>query len=97
MTDPLAWLARIAEQAFGWFFDQGMLPASRVDPVIFRALMRIFNMLEPPERLFTDPGLLVRALPVLARVLRGDGPPPPFPVVAREAALLQLERTGARG
>jgi len=97
VTDPLAWLARIAEQAFGWFFDQGMLPASRVDPVIFRALMRIFNMLEPPERLFTDPGLLVRALPVLARVLRGDGPPPPFPVVAREAALLQLERTGARG
>jgi len=85
VTDPLA-----------WFFDQGLLPASRVDPVIFRALMRIFNMLEPPERLFTDPGLLVRSLPVLARVLRGDGPPPPFPVVAREAALWQLDRAGAR-
>jgi len=96
VTDPLAWLAHVAEQAFGWFFDQGLLPASRVDPVIFRALMRIFNMLEPPERLFTDPGLLVRSLPVLARVLRGDGPPPPFPVVAREAALWQLDRAGAR-
>ncbi|TMA60304.1 MAG: FAD-dependent oxidoreductase [Deltaproteobacteria bacterium] len=97
MTDPLAWLALIAEQAFGWFFDLGMLPASRVDPVIFRALMRIFNMLELPERLFTDPGLLLRALPVLARVLRGDGPPPLFPVVARETALSQLERAGVRG
>src|SRR5213080_2546853 len=95
-TDPLAWLAHVAEQAFGWFFDQGLLPASRVDPVIFRALMRIFNMLEPPERLFTDPGLLVRSLPVLARVLRGDGPPPPFPVVARDAALSQLDQAGAR-
>ena len=58
--------------------------------------MRIFNMLEPPERLFTDPGLLVRSLPVLARVLRGDGPPPPFPVVARDAALSQLDQAGAR-
>ena len=59
--------------------------------------MRIFNMLELPGRLFTDPGLLLRALPVLARVLRGDGPPPLFPVVARETALSQLERAGVRG
>jgi len=63
-----------------------------VDAAIFRALMRIFNMLEPPERLFTDAGLLVRALPVLARVLRGDGPPPLFPVVTREWALSRLAR-----
>ena len=92
VTDPRAWLLGLAEEAFGWFFDRGMLPASQVDAVIFRALMRIFNMLEPPERLFTDPGLLVRALPVLARVLRGNGPPPPFPMVTREWALSRLAR-----
>ncbi len=92
VTDPRAWLLGLAEGAFGWFFDRGMLPASRVDAAIFRALMRIFNMLEPPERLFTDAGLLVRALPVLARVLRGDGPPPLFPVVTREWALSRLAR-----
>src|SRR5207245_6115389 len=96
MTDPLAWLALIAEQAFGWFFDLGMLPASRVDPVIFRALMRIFNMLELPERLFTDPGLLLRSLPVLDRVLRGVGPHPMFPVVAREAASGTVARAPSR-
>jgi len=90
ITDPVAWLVGAAEQAFGWFFDRGMLPASRCDPVVFRALMRVFNMLEPPERLVTDPALLRRALPVLARVLRGDPPPPTFPVVSRERALARL-------
>ena len=43
-------------------------------------------------RVATDAGLLVRALPVLARVLRGDGPPPLFPVVTREWALSRLAR-----
>ena len=30
VTDPRAWLLGLAEGAFGWFFDRGMLPASRV-------------------------------------------------------------------
>src|SRR5581483_1065517 len=36
LRDPLAWLTGVAEQAFGWFVDRGMLPASRVDPAVFR-------------------------------------------------------------
>ncbi|HZP43792.1 MAG TPA: NAD(P)-binding protein [Candidatus Binatia bacterium] len=90
LRDPLAWLTGVAEQAFGWFVDRGMLPASRVDPAVFRSLMRVFNMLEPPERLFLDPDVVLRSLPVLARVLRGDEPPPLFPVVRRSEVLARL-------
>jgi 2-polyprenyl-6-methoxyphenol hydroxylase-like FAD-dependent oxidoreductase len=94
LTNPGAWLAGMAEQAFGWFVDRGMVPAMRVDPAVFRGLMRVFNMLEPPDRLLRDPEVVARTLPVLARVLRGDEPPPGFPPVSRDAALARL--AGAR-
>ena len=87
VTSPLAWLAVAAAQAFGWYVDHALFPAMRVDPVVFRGLMRVFNMLEPPERLLRDPELVLRALPVLARVLRGKGPVSEFAEVSREAVL----------
>jgi 2-polyprenyl-6-methoxyphenol hydroxylase-like FAD-dependent oxidoreductase len=90
VRDPLGWLAGVAEQAFGWFVDRGMLPASRVEPAVFRGLMRAFNMLETPERLFLDPEVVLRSLPVLARVLRGDVPPQQFRPVPRADALARL-------
>jgi 2-polyprenyl-6-methoxyphenol hydroxylase-like FAD-dependent oxidoreductase len=89
---PLAALADAAEHAFGWFFDRGVLPAARVDPVVFRGLLRTFHMLERPERALLDPELLARALPVLARVLGGREPAPTFPYVERAAAVASLER-----
>jgi len=88
--DPLRWLAGVVEQAFGWFVDRGMVPASRVEPAVFRGLMRVFNMLETPERLFLDPEIMLRCLPVLARVLRGDVPPQQFRPVPRAEALARL-------
>jgi hypothetical protein len=91
LTNPRAWLAAVAEQAFGWFVDKAIVPATRVDPVVFRGLMRVFNMLDPPDRLLLDPALVLRALPVLARVLRGDEPAHLFPPVPRAAALARLE------
>ena len=51
-----------------------MLPATRVDPVVFRGLLRVFHMLDAPERLARDPELVLRSLPMLARVLAGSGP-----------------------
>jgi hypothetical protein len=47
-------------------------------------------MLEPPERLARDPELVLRSLPMLARVLVGQGPDAPFAPVAREAALARM-------
>jgi 2-polyprenyl-6-methoxyphenol hydroxylase-like FAD-dependent oxidoreductase len=92
LTSPRAWLVGMAEQAFGWFVDHAVLPATRVDPVVFRGLMRVFNMLDPPERLLKDPELVLRSLPVLARVLRGDEPAHLFPPGPRATALAHLER-----
>ncbi len=90
LTNPRALLVSMAEMAFGWFVDRALLPATRVDPVVFRGLMRVFNMLDAPERLLTDPEVVLRALPVLARVLRGDEPAHLFPQVTRAEALAQL-------
>jgi len=90
LTSPRAWLIGVAEQAFGWFVDRAIVPAMRVDPVVFRGLLRVFNMLDPPEQLLRDPELVLRALPVLARVLRGDEPAHLFPRVERDAVLARL-------
>ena len=88
--NPLAYLTVMAQEAFGWFVERGMLPATRVDPVVFRGLLRVFHMLEPPESLARDPELVLRSLPMLARVLVGRGPEAPFEPVAREAALARM-------
>jgi 2-polyprenyl-6-methoxyphenol hydroxylase-like FAD-dependent oxidoreductase len=89
-ADLRGWLVACVEEGFGWFLDRGMVPASRVDPAVFRALMRVFNMLDPPDALIRDPEILLRSVPVLARVLRGDPPPSQFPHVPRELALARL-------
>ena len=88
--NTLAYLTVMAEQAFGWFLDRAMLPATRVDPVVFRGLLRVFHMLEPPERLARDPELVLRSLPMLARVLAGLGPEQAFQPVPREDALARM-------
>jgi len=91
LAHPRTWLAAAAAAAFGWFVDRAIVPAMRVDPVVFRGLLRVFNMLDTPDWLVRDPELVLRALPVLARVLRGDEPASSFAVVPREAALARLE------
>jgi 2-polyprenyl-6-methoxyphenol hydroxylase-like FAD-dependent oxidoreductase len=83
-------LLALAEQAFGWFVDRGIVPATRVDPVVFRGLLRLFHMLDTPEDLVRNPELLLRTMPVLARVLRGDEPTEHFPPTSREHVLGKL-------
>jgi 2-polyprenyl-6-methoxyphenol hydroxylase-like FAD-dependent oxidoreductase len=90
VTSPVAALVQMAETAFGWFFERGILPATRVDPVVFRGLLRVFHMLEPPEHLVRNPELVLRSLPVLARVLRGGGPVQLFAHVPRAAVMAKL-------
>ena len=89
-TSTLSYLAVAAEQAFGWFLERGMLPATRVDPVVFRGLLRVAHMLEPPRALVRDPELVLRSLPMLARVLAGRGPSLPFEPVPRDTALARM-------
>lgn len=76
------------------FFDLGVAPATRCDPVVFRAFLRMFNMLETPEVAFGDTRVLLRSLWVMARGKRFNqryalpDPPDRDAVIARcEAAL----------
>lgn len=42
----------------------GLLPAMRVDPVVLRAFLRMFNLLQAPDSLMTDPDIIGRVMAV---------------------------------
>ncbi|HPU38323.1 MAG TPA: FAD-dependent oxidoreductase [Microthrixaceae bacterium] len=42
----------------------GLLPAMRVDPVVLRAFLRMFNLLQPPDSLMNDPDVIGRVMAV---------------------------------
>lgn len=65
----------------------GLLPASRVDPVVFRATVRSFNLLEPPQALVADAEVTGRVLAVWQA--RDQRPPEP-PQGPERAELLAL-------
>jgi hypothetical protein len=49
------------------FFEKGVGPATRCDPVVFRAFIRMMNMIETPEQAFGHWSVFLRSLWVLAR------------------------------
>ena len=51
----------------------GLLPAMRVDPVVLRAFLRMFNLLEPPDSLMKDADVIGRVMAVYAD--RDERPP----------------------
>ena len=66
----------------------GLFPAARTDPVVFRAFLRTFNLLDSPERMMNDPDLLARVLTVWQD---RDNRPPEEPIGPdREAMLAAL-------
>jgi 2-polyprenyl-6-methoxyphenol hydroxylase-like FAD-dependent oxidoreductase len=91
-SSRLGAVVAMAEQAVGWFLERGMLPATRTDPHVFRTILRIFHMLEPPEHLLRDPEVLLRTMPTLARGLLGlpFGGEAPIARVPRDVALARL-------
>lgn len=76
------------------FFDRGVAPATRCDPVVFRAFLRMLNMLETPDTAFGDFRVLLRSLWVMARGKRFNrryalpDPPDRDAVIARCQAAL---------
>jgi 2-polyprenyl-6-methoxyphenol hydroxylase-like FAD-dependent oxidoreductase len=73
------------------FFEDGVGPATRCDPVVFRAFIRMMNMLETPEQAFGHLDVLLRSLWVLLRGKRYNRryalPAPPN----REATIARVE------
>ncbi len=88
---PSRWTSRWRQR----FFDDGVGVATRCDPVVFRAFIRMMNMIETPEQAFGRPDVLLRSLWVWLRGRRYNRryalPPPP----EQEATVARCEAAAA--
>lgn len=57
----------------------GLFPATRTDPVVFRAFLRTFNLLDPPDQILRDPEVIGRVLTVWQDRANREDPPPAGP------------------
>ncbi|MDQ3147155.1 MAG: FAD-dependent oxidoreductase, partial [Actinomycetota bacterium] len=67
---------------------EGVMPAVRTDPVVFRAFLRVLNLLDRPDRILSDPDLVARVNAVWER--RAERPPAPPLGPARDELLARL-------
>ena len=79
--DPAATQARFVRE----LLRDGLFPALRVDPVVLRAFLRMFNLLEPPDSLMRNPDVIGR---VMAVYQQKDERPPEPPLGPDRATLL---------
>lgn len=77
-VDPRAWAREL--------FREGLLPAIRTSPVVFRAFLRWFNLLATPDALINDNEVLMAALASYQD--RGNHPAEPVPGPADRGELL---------
>jgi 2-polyprenyl-6-methoxyphenol hydroxylase-like FAD-dependent oxidoreductase len=73
-------------------FRDGLLPAMRTSPIVFRAFLRWFNLLVTPDALMADPEIVAEVL--AAYEDRENRPGPPVLGPDRDAMLVELERAG---
>jgi 2-polyprenyl-6-methoxyphenol hydroxylase-like FAD-dependent oxidoreductase len=95
LGDPAAaWVRYAGAQLLGWYFANGIAPATRADPAVFRAFFRMFTMLDGPATMLADPAVHLGALRALVRgaagQLVGRSVPPPFRGPTRHAAMRAL-------
>lgn len=70
-------------------FRDGLLPAMRTSPIVFRAFLRWFNLLVTPDALMADPEIVNEVF--AAYQDRENRPGPPVLGPDRDAMLLQLQ------
>ncbi|HET9444302.1 MAG TPA: FAD-dependent oxidoreductase, partial [Acidimicrobiales bacterium] len=75
----------------GSLMRHGLLPAAGADPLVWRAFIRMFNLLALPDAMMRDPEVVRRVLDAWQG--RGDRPPPPRLGPDRDELLQRL--TGA--
>ena len=97
LQDPRQWIGALGERAVGLYLDQGLLPASRSDGLVYRAVMRVMNMLDEPAKGLFAPAVVGRVLPFIARSLTLGRPPNPFSGPTRAAALEIIAGARKRG
>ncbi|HET7487307.1 MAG TPA: FAD-dependent oxidoreductase [Acidimicrobiales bacterium] len=71
----------------GSVMRHGLLPAARRDPVVFRAFMRMWNLLDAPDAALGDPQVVLR---VMAAWQQRASRPKPAPLGPDRAELLQI-------
>ena len=76
------------------FIVHGLIPATRVDPDVFRAFFRSFNMLDDPNALFADPQVLAAA--GAAHAKKDERPPLPDLGPPRDELLAVMAAASAR-
>lgn len=90
-TDPTVSTAGHAvdpEEFMRDLLREGLLPAVRTDPVVLRAFLRSFNLLQPPQQLLTDTDVISRVMDVYQR--RDERPAEPPAGVTRDELLGRL-------
>jgi 2-polyprenyl-6-methoxyphenol hydroxylase-like FAD-dependent oxidoreductase len=58
-------------------FREGLVPALRTSPIVFRAFLRWFNLLSTPDALMSDPAIIAE---VMTAFQHRDEHPPPDPM-----------------
>lgn len=75
------------------FVLNGLLPATRTDPDVFRAFFRSFNMLDAPDALMTDAKVMGAAM--AAHAAKAERPPAPKLGPERDDFLAVMASAGA--
>jgi 2-polyprenyl-6-methoxyphenol hydroxylase-like FAD-dependent oxidoreductase len=76
----------------GELIRHGLMPAVRTDADVFRAFLRAFNLLQPPEQLMADPVIVAK---VLERYQQRDERPPEAPLGPPRREMLAALAPGA--
>ena len=76
------------------FILNGLIPAARVDPDVFRAFFRSFNMLDDPNALLADPQVFSAA--GAAHATKDERPPQPDLGPPRDELLAVMSAASAR-
>ncbi|HVM01268.1 MAG TPA: FAD-dependent oxidoreductase [Acidimicrobiales bacterium] len=63
------------EVGVGSLMRHGLLPAAGVDPLVWRAFIRTFNLLDPPDAIMRSPEVVMRVMATWQA--RAQRPPPP--------------------
>lgn len=92
VSDPTARVSELTGQAARAFLQQGFAPAVREDGQVFRAAMRVMNMLDQPQDGLLSPYVLARTVPFFVRSLVWPDTERAFPGPNRREALDLIER-----
>jgi hypothetical protein len=65
----------VTEDPMRSLMRDGLMPAVRTDPAVFRAFLRVLNILDPPDAMIANPEVTGRILEVWQA--RGERPDPP--------------------